>query len=135
MISIGDSTLERVTGQLTLTQFRALRIVVGQTPVTMGKVAQELRMNPSSVSRACDRLARLDLLQRAQNPLNKRETLLAPTPRGRQIVDRVDHDRRAVLSAVLDQLEPAARESVVAALKQFAAAAATVAPIMQDANN
>jgi DNA-binding MarR family transcriptional regulator len=124
MISIGDSTLEGVTAQLTLTQFRALRIVTERTPVTMARVAKELGMNPSSVTRACEKLVSLNLLQRAQNPLNKRETLLAPSPRGRQIVDRVDHDRRAVLTAILERIEPETRARVVTALKQFTAAAA-----------
>jgi DNA-binding MarR family transcriptional regulator len=123
MISIGDSTLAKVTDRLTLTQFRALRIVTEQTPVTITRVAQGLGMNPSSVTRACDRLVTLDLLQRAQNPLNRRETLLAPTAGGRQIVDRVDHDRRAVLDGVLDGLEPSARKEVVAALQMFTEAA------------
>lgn len=123
MVSIGDSTLVKVTGQLTLTQFRALRVVTEQTPVTITGVAQELGINPSSVTRACDRLVALDLLQRAQNPLNRRETLLAPTARGRHIVDRVDHDRRAVLTGVLDGLGPGARQAVVDALKTFTKAA------------
>lgn len=49
----------------------------GHTPVTMGRVAEELALNPSTVTRACDRLAALELMQKAENPLNKRETLLA----------------------------------------------------------
>ena len=72
MVAIADSSVERATGQLTLTQFRALRVATVRTPVTMGRVADELTMNPSTVTRACDRLISLDLLQKAQNPLNKR---------------------------------------------------------------
>jgi DNA-binding MarR family transcriptional regulator len=121
MVSIGDSTLEKVTDQLTLTQFRALRTVIDQTPVTMTRVAQELGMNPSSVTRACEKLVRLELLQRAQNPLNRRETLLAPTGKGRQIVERVDTDRRAILATILDRLEPETRASVATAFARFAA--------------
>ena len=123
MVSIGDSTLAKVTGELTLTQFRALRAVTEQTPVTVTRVARELGMNPSSVTRACDKLVGLELLQRAQNPLNRRETLLAPTNRGRQIVDRVDTDRRAILTTILDRLQPDTRASVTAAFARFAAAA------------
>ncbi len=50
MVTIADSTVERNTEQLTLTQFRALRVVVDRTPVTMGRVARELALNPSSVT-------------------------------------------------------------------------------------
>lgn len=125
MVAIADSTLADVT-ELTLTQYRALRVVAERTPVTMGAVARELAVNPSSVTRACDRLFALELLQRAQNPLNRREILLAPTAAGRRVVERVDHDRRAVLSSILRRLDPAARATVTAAFALFADAAPAV---------
>lgn len=123
MVAIADSTVEMVTGQLTLTQFRVLRTVVERTPVTMTAVAQELALIPSTVTRAGDRLVSAGLLQRAQNPLNKREVLLAPTAEGRRIVDQVDHDRRAALSAILGRLGEDTRAMVTAAFDRFAAAA------------
>ncbi|WP_329056978.1 MarR family transcriptional regulator [Amycolatopsis sp. NBC_01488] len=122
MVAIADATVGRTTEQLTLTQFRALRVVADRTPVTMGKVAQELALNPSSVTRACARLVALDLLEKAANPLNRRETLLAPTPAGRQLVERVDHDRRQVLTAVLRHLDADARDAAIATFVRFAAA-------------
>lgn len=125
MVAIADSTLAGVT-ELTLTQFRALRVVAGRTPVTMGAVARELAVNPSSVTRAGERLLALGLLERTQNPRNRRETLLAPTAAGLRVLDRVDHDRRAVLSAVLRKLGPADRAAVTSAFALFAEAAADV---------
>jgi DNA-binding MarR family transcriptional regulator len=122
MVTIADSTVERNTEQLTLTQFRALRVVVDRTPVTMGRVARELALNPSSVTRACDRLVTLKLLEKAPNPLNRRETLLAPTAPGRQLVDRVDRDRRRVLGSVLHRLDAGTRAGVIAAFERFAGA-------------
>jgi DNA-binding MarR family transcriptional regulator len=123
MVAIADSTVERSAEQLTLTQFRALRVVGERTPVTMGRVAEQLAMNPSTVTRACDRLIAVGLLHKAQNPLNRRETLLAPTARGRQLVDRVDLERRRALAAVLDHLDDDVRSSVLSAFAQFAEAA------------
>ncbi|WP_410671779.1 MarR family winged helix-turn-helix transcriptional regulator [Amycolatopsis sp. cmx-4-68] len=122
MVTIADATVARNTGQLTLTQFRALRVVADRTPVTMGKVARELALNPSSVTRACERLVALNLLEKALNPLNRRETLLAPTAAGRHLVNRVDLDRRQVLAAVLGRLDPDARAAAIAAFAQFAEA-------------
>ncbi|NKQ59371.1 MarR family transcriptional regulator [Amycolatopsis sp. K13G38] len=123
MISIGDATLERATGSLTLTQFRALRVVVEHTPVTGTRVAADLGMNPSSVTRACDRLVTLGLLSRARNPSNRRETLLAPTAKGRQLAEQVNRDRRRVLAGILDRLDPDSRAAVVAAFALFTDAA------------
>ncbi|OXM60586.1 MarR family winged helix-turn-helix transcriptional regulator [Amycolatopsis vastitatis] len=138
MVAIADSTVGRNTEQLTLTQFRALRVVLDRTPVTMGKVARELALNPSSVTRACDRLVTLNLLEKAANPLNRRETLLAPTAAGRQLVERVDRDRRQVLTAVLDRLGPEVRAAVTVAFARFAGAVETYESdfptLLRDAN-
>lgn len=122
MVTIADATVGRTTEQLTLTQFRALRVVRDRTPVTVGKVARELALNPSSVTRACDRLVALNLLEKAPNPLNRRETLLAPTAPGRRLVDRIDADRRQVLAAVLDRLDAEDRAAAVVAFERFAEA-------------
>jgi DNA-binding MarR family transcriptional regulator len=124
MVVVADSTVDNVTAKLTLTQFHALRTVTERTPVTMGRVAQELAMSPSSVTRACEKLVTLKLLQRARNPLNKREILLAPTAKGRQVVERVDEDRRAAFSAILHRLDPAVQAAVTVAFEQFLAAVA-----------
>jgi DNA-binding MarR family transcriptional regulator len=129
MVAIADSTVETVVGQLTLTQFRTLRTVAERTPVTMGAVAQELAINPSTVTRAGERLEALGLLQRAHNPLNRRERLLAPTAKGRRIVERVDHDRREVLTTIMRRLDPKERAAVTTAFEQFASAAAAVPPL------
>lgn len=138
MVTIADATVERKTEQLTLTQFRALRVVADRTPVTVGKVARELALNPSSVTRACDRLVALNLLEKAANPLNRRETLLAPTTAGRQLAERVDDDRRQVLAAVLGQLDTETRTAATTAFARFARAFTAYetdpASLLRDAN-
>lgn len=126
MVAIAEATVEQATGRLTLTQFRALRVVCARTPITMGRVAEELVTNPSTITRACDRLAALELLHKAQNPLNRRETLLAPTAKGRQLVERVHEERRRMLAAVLGRLEPDARAATVDAFARFADAASAL---------
>lgn len=124
MVRIADSTVSEVTAQLTLTQFRALVIIAeAKPPVIMGRVADDLAMNPSSVTRACDRLVQLELVQRARNPLNRRETLLAPTTKGREIVARVNRQRREMLADVLQRMSPADRSAAVAVFARFAEAA------------
>ncbi|MFI7674192.1 MarR family winged helix-turn-helix transcriptional regulator [Actinophytocola sp. NPDC049390] len=128
MVAIADSTVESVVEQLTLTQFRTLRTVAERTPVTMSAVAHELAINPSTVTRAGEKLVALGLLQRARNPLNKRETLLAPTAEGRRIVEQVDTDRRQILSSIMRRLDEGTRTAVAAAFEHFVAAAATVPP-------
>lgn len=134
MVAIGESTVEDATGELTLTQFRVLRAVVEHCPVTGSRVAAELGRNPSSVTRACDRLAVLGLLRRAQNPANKREVLLTPTAKGRVTVEHVTTTRRAMLARVLDRLTPEARAATIAAFARFtdAAAAAGVRTCSED---
>lgn len=129
MVAVADRTLEKVTDTLTLTQFRALRTVAERTPVTMGQVAKELGINPSSVTRACERLVALQLLERASNPLNRRETLLAPTGQGRRLLTQVDGDRRRVLALVLDAMPEDARNAVLRSFAQFVSVAESAVPV------
>ncbi|WP_312868115.1 MarR family winged helix-turn-helix transcriptional regulator [Amycolatopsis pithecellobii] len=128
MVAIADATVEHSSGRLTLTQFRTLRAIAERTPVTMSQVAAELDINPSSVTRACEKLVAEKLIHRAQNPLNKRETLLAPTAAGHSLVNRVDHDRRQALGAVLERLDPSVQDAVIPVFEAFAEAALHIHP-------
>ncbi|WP_158884147.1 MarR family transcriptional regulator [Amycolatopsis anabasis] len=124
MVDIADSTLAEAVGTLSLSQFHTLRIIAERTPVNVSQVADALDMNPSSVTRTCARLATLRLVRRRQNPLNRREVLLAPTARGHQVLERVRDHRRNRFHHILNRLDAAERPAVTAALARFAEVAA-----------
>ena len=112
------------TDDVTLPQFRALVVLTGSVPVTVGDLAQALDIHPSTATRMCDRLERKRLIRRhpAVSP-DRRETTISLTDRGRRLVEHVTERRRRDLSAISAAMAPADRQRAIAGLRSFAHAA------------
>jgi DNA-binding MarR family transcriptional regulator len=110
--------------EVTLPQFRALVVLTGSVPATVGDLAQALDIHPSTATRMCDRLERKRLIQR--HPAvssDRRETAVTVTARGRRLVGRVTERRRRDLSAIAAAMAPTDRERAIDGLRSFAQAA------------
>ena len=62
-------------------------------------------------------------MQRAENPDNRRETLIELTEAGAELVEQVTAQRRREIRSILARLEPAERDLVMDAMTVFARAA------------
>lgn len=96
------------------------------TPVTPGQLALHLRVVPSTLSAAMQRLERLGYLERVRRPGDRRLIELRLTPVGAQAMAAgsvLDTERVAML---LDALTPAERRRAVAGLALLAKAARTM---------
>jgi DNA-binding MarR family transcriptional regulator len=111
-------------GEVTLPQFRALVVLTGSVPVTVGDLAQALDIRPSTATRMCDRLERKRLIRR--HPAvssDRRETTISLTARGRRLVERVTERRRRDLSAIAAAMSATDRQRAIDGLRSFAQAA------------
>ena len=119
-------SLAGVDGDVTLPQFRALVVLAVRGPQRSVDIADELRVNPSTGTRMCDRLVRKGLVKRVRSTSDRRVVRLRLTPNGHDIVETVVARRRAELeelvAATADRWQPA----VIEALNAFAAAAGEV---------
>jgi DNA-binding MarR family transcriptional regulator len=109
--------------QVTLPQLRILVMVNDSGPLNMSAVADGLGVNPSNASRTCQRLVRADLLDRRDDPDDRRNVLLTLTPGGRRLVTSMMHQRRLIFRRVLTHLSPAERDRLTSALQAFNRAA------------
>jgi len=110
--------------RITVPQFRVLVILsTASAPVRHGDLAAALGVHPSTFSRNADRLVGAGWVRRAENPDNRRETLIALTPAGRRLVDRVTARRREEILDILVRLDDAQRALVVEAMGVFSRAA------------
>ena len=110
--------------RVTVPQFRALVILsTSDGPVRNRDLASALGVHPSTFTRNADRLVSAGLVRRAENPDNRRETLISLTAAGRKLVDRVTARRRAEIRSVVVELDPAERALVLRGLAAFARAA------------
>ena len=119
LVAISARSLACVGERVTLPQFRMLVILAGQGDTKLVTLAERLGVNPSTAMRMADRLVAARLVSRRTNPVNRRETLLSPTPEGRRIVAEVTARRREEVAAIVARMAPEQRTALVAALTAF----------------
>jgi DNA-binding MarR family transcriptional regulator len=105
-----------------VTQFRALVIVASHNGVSLGELADAARLHLSTASRLCDRLVSMGLLNRADDPANRRQLTLTLTAEGGAVVRNVMQHRRDALRPILARMPAASRAQLAALLQEFTAA-------------
>ena len=123
LIAVASRSIAAVDDDVTLPQFRALVVLDGHDDVTVGLLAGELRIQPSTATRLCDRLVRKGLALRAANPENRREVTLTLTAVGRELVREVTARRRREIASIMTKVPVAQRASIVEAFNAFRTAA------------
>ena len=82
LIGVAARSLAAVEDTVTLTQVRALVIIASRGPLHLAALADDMGVHPSNATRACDRLVAAGLLDRRDNPADRRHLLLTLTDRG-----------------------------------------------------
>jgi DNA-binding MarR family transcriptional regulator len=120
LIGIALEGLGVAGGQVSLPQFRLLLALGGLGRVPSSKLAAQLRLAPSAITRMVDRLQDTGLVQRGTDPHSRSIVTVEPTAAGYQLIDAVLSHRHELLGAVLDQMKPADHAAAVRAARQFA---------------
>lgn len=114
------SYLKTVAGvELDRAEYAVLR-KIDSGPIRITTLAEELGVEPSTISRHVQRLEGRGLLKRIEDPSDRRATLVDTSQRGREIVSRVEEDRRKVLALVLDGWDGEERRLFVDLMERFA---------------
>ncbi|MDP9821251.1 MarR family winged helix-turn-helix transcriptional regulator [Nocardioides massiliensis] len=105
---------------LTFNQARTLMVLEHTAhPMPIGQIAQLLGLTLPSAGRNVDRLVRLDLVERHEDPEDRRVKLVELTAKGRELVDlKVDCHRASTTSFLADHTDED-RAALVAALRPF----------------
>jgi len=101
---------------LTLSQTSALSTVEQWGPMRMSSLANHEAVGASVVTRMVASLEELGLVQRADDPDDRRASLVELAPRGRDLLDGLRFERTIGLSARLDRLSAKERERIEAVL-------------------
>lgn len=123
-MAVASRSIAAVDESVTLPQFRAL-VVLERDPSGMkvGELAHELRIQPSTATRLCDRLIRQRLARRRVNPSNRREVTILLTASGAEVVAEVTRRRRREISSIMAKVPASQRDAIVEALTAFREAA------------
>ena len=124
LVVVASRSIASVDDSVTLPQFRALVVLdAAHGGLNVGSLANELRIQPSTATRLCDRLVRRRLARRRPNPTNRREVTIELTPGGRALVRDVTQRRRREIGAIMAKVPAAQRAAIVEALTAFREAA------------
>jgi DNA-binding MarR family transcriptional regulator len=75
---------------LTLAQLKTLYVAEAAGPIRMSELAVRLGTAVSTTSGVVDRLVQLDLLERLEDPADRRQVLVRPTPLARARLDNIN---------------------------------------------
>jgi DNA-binding MarR family transcriptional regulator len=119
---LDDATL----GELTMAQIRVLFRLRNRGPMPSSSLATGLGVTLPTVTSVIDRLVAKALVERTDDPADRRRVIVGVTSAGREIVERVQQGRRARLSRALEELDERELVALVTGLEALAAAAASL---------
>jgi MarR family transcriptional regulator for hemolysin len=94
----------QVYGLTEATWLPLLRIARAETPMRQNELAASLSLDGSSVVRLLDGLENSGLIERCEDPADRRAKSLALTPRGRRTVDQVERVSQEIRDLVLGEV-------------------------------
>jgi DNA-binding MarR family transcriptional regulator len=111
---------------VSLPQYRALVVLASRGSQRPVDLAQALSVDPSTVTRMCDRLEGKALITRRRDERDRRTVVLDLSPVGRRLVDRVTLRRRQEIGQILTAVNPNERANLVRAFTAFGNAAGEI---------
>jgi DNA-binding MarR family transcriptional regulator len=125
-VALSVESLAEVDEVVTLVQLRALVVLTSRGPTNLSSLAEALGVHASNASRTCEALVSMGLLDRRDDPNDRRNVVLAPRERGREVVRAVLDRRSALLADLLGRLGAADRKALTGPLRRLVDAAGDV---------
>lgn len=111
---------------ISLPQYRALVVLASRGPQRPVDLALALNVDPSTITRMCDRLEGKLLITRQRHETDRRIVVLDLSAGGQRLVDRVTNRRRNEIEQILAAIEPEERTNLIRAFTIFGNAAGEV---------
>lgn len=123
LVGVSARSLADTEDTVTIAQFRVLVILTTHGPTTLAQLAARLGVNASTAQRQVDRLVRDGLVDRREDPDDRRQVVLQPTEQGSGLVDAVTERRRTEIARIVRAVPAGQRAALIRALEAFAVAA------------
>ena len=115
-----------LAGSLSIVQLFVLATLESDGALPMGKVAEALDVSVASATGIIDRMEQRGLVERGQQPDDRRVVLVRPTPAGRAVLSDLDEHRRAGITRILERLTDRELAAFLKGLRAMSAARAAV---------
>ena len=122
LVAVSAESLAATEDVVTPQQIRALVAIASHGTLSAATLADALDVHASSATRLCDRLVAADLLDRREDPTDRRYLVLELTRKGRQLLATIMRRRRRAIKEILSRIPEGERAAVSDAFERFAAA-------------
>lgn len=123
LVGISAASMSAVETTVTVPQFRTLVVLASLASTNLATLAEAMGVHASNATRACDRLVGLGLVDRRDNPADRRNVTLTLTKNGQRTVATVMNARRAAIRRTLRLMAAEQREQLAHVLADFSTAA------------
>lgn len=123
LVGVVARSVAEVEDLVSMPQLRVLVLVASRGRLNLGQVADALGVHPSNATRMVERLVVAGLLERTDDPDDRRYLALELTSKGHDVVERVMAYRRASILEVMAKMKGPQRRALARALESFAEAA------------
>lgn len=127
LVGLSVQSVADLGESVTLPQLRVLVLVASRSPANLNEVAAGIGVHPSNATRAVERLVVAGLLERREDPADRRYLRVQLAPAGAALVDGMMQRRRAAIGAILDRMAPEQREQLGSGAAAFAEAGGEIA--------
>lgn len=105
---------------LSMAQLKTLMALYTCGAAPIGQIAESLGIGQPTASHLVDRLVQTQLVNRTEDPLDRRRTLAQLSPDGENLVERINQVRFGTLRRWLAQLDDATLSAFLQALRALA---------------
>lgn len=123
IVAMTARSVAELDDRVTLPQLRVLVMVASRGPLNVAAVATGLGVHSSNATRVCERLVLAGLLDRADDPSDRRNLVLELTGSGRALVEAMNASRRTAIAQVLAAMPASRRQGLAPRMRAFAEAA------------
>ncbi len=108
---------------LSMQQFSALYVLRGSAGHGVSSLGENLGVTSAAASQMIERLVQQGLLERCEDPHDRRVRQVALTPRGEELMERSAQARRSWIEGLTRVLSPEEQKQIAAALTRLTEAA------------
>ncbi|MDQ0756409.1 MarR family winged helix-turn-helix transcriptional regulator [Arthrobacter sp. B3I4] len=123
LLRVVAKSVAEVEDTVNTPQLRVLVLIHSRGAQNLGGVAAELGVHASNATRICDRLVVAGLLERRDDPVDRRYVRLELSGKGQDLVQTVLEHRRQAIAEVISRMPAGKRPALASALEAFASAA------------
>lgn len=112
-------SMAEVNADITIPQMECLKHLQRHGALSATELAEGLNVSAPAATKLVDRLQRRGLVQRRENPGDRRAVELSLTANGRMIVEQIRNHRSETLKTIIGRMNPEHRDGLASALEAF----------------